>query len=75
MDAVVSFFEGIGNAIISIFDFVISFFADLIYVIQLLGKVVLSIPGYFGWMPSSISSLLITLFAIVVIYKILGREG
>lgn len=75
MDAVVSFFEGIGNAIISVFDFVISFFSDLIYVIQLLGKVVLSIPGYFSWLPSGISSLLVTLFAIVVIYKILGREG
>lgn len=75
MDAVVSFFSGIGNAIVSVFDFVISFFSDLIYVIQLLGKVVLSIPSYFSWMPGSISALLVTLFAIVVIYKILGREG
>lgn len=75
MDAVVSFFTGLGNAIVSVFDFVISFFSDLIYVIQLLGKVVLSIPSYFSWMPGSISALLVTLFAIVVIYKILGREG
>lgn len=75
MDAVVSFFTGLGNAIVSVFDFVISFFSDLIYVIQLLGKVVLSIPGYFSWLPGSISALLVTLFAIVVIYKILGREG
>lgn len=75
MDAIVSFFTGLGNAIVSIFDFVVSFFSDLIYVIQLLGRVVLSIPGYFSWLPSGISTLLITLFAIVVIYKILGREG
>lgn len=75
MDAIVSFFSGVGNAIVSVFDFVISFFSDLIYVIQLLGKVVLSIPNYFSWLPSGISALLITLFAIVVIYKILGREG
>ncbi len=75
MDALVSFFTGIGNAIISIFDFIISFFSDLIYVIQLLGKVVLSIPSYFSWLPSGISALLVTLFGIVVIYKILGREG
>lgn len=75
MDAIVSFFTGLGNAIVSAFDFVISFFADLVYVIQLLGKVVLSIPGYFSWLPGSVSALLITLFAIVVIYKILGREG
>lgn len=75
MDAIVSFFTGIGNAIVSAFDFVISFFSDLVYVIQLLGKVVLSIPGYFSWLPGSVSTLLVTLFAIVVIYKILGREG
>lgn len=75
MDAVVSFFKGIGNAIVSIFDFVISFFQDLIYVIQLLGKFLGQLPQYLSWMPSSVSGLLITLFAIVVIYKILGREG
>lgn len=75
MDAIVSFFTGIGNAIVSVFDFVVSFFSDLIYVIQLLGKVVLSIPSYFAWLPGGISTLLVTLFAIVVIYKILGREG
>lgn len=75
MDAVVSFFKGIGNAIVSVFDFVISFFQDLIYVIQLLGKFLGQLPQYLSWMPSSVSGLLITLFAIVVIYKILGREG
>lgn len=75
MDAVVSFFKGIGNAIVSIFDFVISFFQDLIYVIQLLGKFLGQLPQYLSWMPPSVSGLLITLFAIVVIYKILGREG
>lgn len=75
MDAIVSFFTGLGNAIVSAFDYVISFFSDLVYVIQLLGKVVLSIPSYFSWLPGGVSALLITLFAIVVIYKILGREG
>lgn len=75
MDAIVSFFTGIGNAIISAFDFVISFFGDLIYIIQLLGKIVLSLPSYFSWLPSNVRTLLLTLFAFVVIYKILGREG
>lgn len=75
MDAIIGFFKGIGDAIVSAFDFVISFFQDLIYVIKLLGKVILSIPNYLSWLPSSVVALLLTLFAIVVIYKILGREG
>lgn len=75
MDAIVSFFSGIGNFLISVCDFVISFFGDLIYIIQLLGKIAFSIPGYFSWLPDNLLALLLTLFAIVVIYKILGREG
>lgn len=75
MDAVISFFKGIGDAIVAVFDFVISFFQDLIYIIQLLGKFLAQLPGYFAWLPSDILALLLTLFAIVVIYKILGREG
>lgn len=75
MDAIVSFFTGIGDAIVSAFDFVISFFQDLIYAIQLLGKVLVSIPSYLSWLPGPIVTLLLTLFSIVVIYKILGREG
>ena len=75
MDAVVSFFKGIGSAIVSAFDFIISFFQDLIYIIQLLGKFLSQLPSYFSWLPGDILALLLTLFAIVVVYKILGREG
>lgn len=71
----VGILQAIGNAIVSVVDFVISFFGDLIYAIQLLGKVVLQIPTYFAWMPPEVLALIVLIFAIVVIYKILGREG
>ena len=75
MDAVISFFKGIGDFLVSVIDFVISFFQDLIYIIKLLGKFLAQLPSYFSWLPADILALLLTLFAIVVIYKILGREG
>lgn len=75
MDAVVSFFKGIGSAIVAVFDFIISFFGDLIYIIRLLGNLLANIPSLFSWMPDQLSALLITLVSIVIIYKILGREG
>lgn len=75
MSGVIAFFEGIGNFIISITDFIISFFQDLIYMITICGKVIGAIPGYFAWLPNSFQVLLISLFGIVFIYKILGREG
>lgn len=75
MSGVVSVLQAIGNSIVSLVDFVISFFGDLIYMIQLLGKIVLQIPIYFSWLPPEILALVVLIFAIVVIYKILGREG
>lgn len=75
MNAIISFFQGIGDAIVAVFDFIVSFFGDLIYVIQLLGKVIAGVPSYFLWLPAELVALLVTLLLIVVIYKILGREG
>lgn len=75
MSGVVSVLQAIGNSIVSLVDFVISFFGDLIYMIQLLGKIVLQIPIYFSWLPPEILAMVVLIFAIVVIYKILGREG
>lgn len=75
MQAIASFFEGVANVIVTVIDFVISFFQDLIYMISLLGQVVLNIPAYFSWLPAEVIALIITLISVVVIYKILGREG
>ena len=75
LDAIVDFFKGIGTAITSVVDFVIGLFQDLVYMIKLLGQVVLNIPKYFSWLPAEIIALVVLLISIVVIYKILGREG
>ena len=75
MDALLQFFKGIGNVITSVIDFVIGFFQDLVYLIQLTGRFLAQIPNYFSWLPSVVTTMLIVLFSIVVVYKILGREG
>lgn len=75
MNSLLEFFKGIGEAIVSVIDFVIGLFEDLIYMIKLLGQVVLNIPAYFSWLPAEVIALVILLISIVVIYKILGREG
>lgn len=75
MDAIISFFQGIGNAIVAVFDFVVSFFSDLVYLIQLLGSALANMPGFLNWLPPEMVTLLLVLVSIVVIYKILGREG
>lgn len=69
------FLRGIGEAILSVIDFIISLFKDLVYMIQMLADVVVNIPTYFSWLPGEILAILIALISVVVIYKILGREG
>ncbi len=75
MQAIVDFFTGLFNIIVSLVEFVISFIGDIVYVIELTAVFVGNIPNYFGWLPSAFVSIIISIFSIVVIYKILGREG
>lgn len=64
----------IGNFITTIFDFVISLFEDLVYIVQVTGKCIASIPQVLGFLPSTVLTIFVAVFGIVVIYKIAGRE-
>lgn len=75
MQALINFFTSLGNVIVSLVEFVIKFVQDLFYVIGLLGNLIISLPAMIGWLPSACISLTVTAFSIVVIYKIMGREG
>lgn len=75
MKDILEFLKGIGNAITSLIDFLISFVQDLVYIVQLTGEFVVNIPSYFSWLPSAAVTLIVTIFSVVVIYKIMGREG
>lgn len=74
MGALVKMLKGFFSTISALIQFIIDFFADLVYVIGLLGKFVLEIPQYFSWLPSSVVAVLGVCFSLVVIYMILGRK-
>lgn len=75
MDAIIGFFSGIGDLLVSAIEFLISFVGDIVYIAKLTGKAVTAIPGLFGLLPAPCVAVLGSIFAVVVIYKILGREG
>lgn len=75
MGAIIDFFTGIADTVISLVDYMISTIQDIVYMIGLLGKVILSLPELIGWLPAGIISIVATAFSIVVIYKVIGREG
>lgn len=65
---VLSLLGGLFSVICKIFEF-IAFLFDLVI------KFVVSIPDFFFWLPTEITVLLVSIFSVVVVYKILGREG
>lgn len=72
---VLDFLKMIGDTLISFFEFAFSLVEDLVYVIKLTGEMVIKIPSYFSWLPGEAVALIATIFSIVVIYKVIGREG
>lgn len=75
LGAIKDFLEGFVNLISSLVDFVITIIQDIVYVVKLCATFVAKIPSLFGWLPVSVTSVLVMIFSVVVIYKILGREG
>lgn len=75
MQAVIDFLTGIGDGVLAIVDFMGSLIEDILYVVQLTGSFVLKIPEFFDWLPPELLAIVVSLFAVVVVYKILGREG
>lgn len=69
------FIVGIGDALLSLLSFVIGFFEDIAYLVELTANFVLSIPQFFAWLPAELVAMIVLIFSVVVIYKVLGREG
>lgn len=66
--------SNIANFFKTLWDFIIAFFKEIVYIIQLLGGVLVNAPSYFVWLPSVVTTLIITGLTIIVIYKVLGRS-
>lgn len=75
LETIKNIFMGFVNMVTSLVDFVVGIFQDIVYVVKLTGGFVAKIPTLFSWLPAPVVALFVTLFAIVVIYKVLGREG
>lgn len=75
MKALVEFIKGIAEGVSAAIDFLFGIIQDLVYMVQLLGQFILDIPAYLSWLPSAVVAIFITIFSIVVIYKVIGREG
>lgn len=74
MDAIISFFTGVADAVTAALAFLGSLIEDTLYVVQLTAEFVVQVPEYLSFLPGPILALVVSMFAVAVIYKILGRE-
>lgn len=75
MNAVFDVLAAIADAIVGVFDFIVSFLMDLVYIVQLIGSILLQIPAFFtSWLPAELASLLVLIVTVAAIYKIAGRD-
>ena len=66
---------GAVNVITSLIDFVVGMVEDLVYMVKMLTTFIVKLPQMFSWLPSSVVAIIVTIFGVVVVYKIMGREG
>lgn len=74
MTAITNFLQGIAEGFQAIIAFVQTLIEDTAYIAQLLGEFVVQIPDYLSFLPAPVLTIIVTLFTVVVIYKILGRD-
>lgn len=75
MGQILNFLKGILDFFVGLVQFVVKIMGDLVYVVKLLGETVAKLPDYLHFLPSAVVAVLVTALAVVVIYKLLGREG
>lgn len=67
LNSIIEFFQ-------TIWEFIVSFVQDIIYIIKSLAQLVLRIPSYFSWLPSQVLTLLLTAISVAVVYKVVNRD-
>lgn len=64
LDLLVGFFSAVGGLL-----------SDIAMLIVKVGKAVTYVPMLLSWLPDAVVPILIGTFGVVVVYKVLGREG
>lgn len=74
MQGIIDFLSLIGDTLVAVVQFFVSFIQDIVFVVQLAGQFLASIPQYFSWLPAPIAAMLVTSVVVIMIYKIAGRS-
>lgn len=76
LDAIKETLFSIADGITAAIDFLIGFFKDIVYVIELLGKAVVSIPKWLAWLlPPEVMVIAGVALSVIVVLRIVGRDN
>ena len=73
MNEIIQYFSELGDLLLSLVDFLISFLGDLVFFVRLIVALTANIPNYFSWLPAECVSLIVIVFAVVIVLRVLGR--
>lgn len=74
LSTIKDFLVGIGDMLMTAWDFVVGIFEDIAYLIKLLHEFLRNIPSYFSWLPASVVALVVAIFGVVVVLRVIGRD-
>lgn len=74
MTAILNFIKGIAKGIQTMVSFVADLVSDTAYLVSLLAEFVSDIPEYFSFFPAPILAMIGTIFTVVVVLRVLGRD-
>ena len=69
------YINGFFNILDSLVSLLLELLTNLVCMVTMLLRVSSSIPNYFTWLPENIVALISVGITVVVLYKVLGREG
>lgn len=76
MEDILALLETFIESVFSVIDFIISFFSDLIYLVEITGNALALIPSMVSsWIPDDFFIVVSAGLSIAVLYKVMGREG
>lgn len=67
--------RSLAQGIVAILKFIPKLLADLVMIVKLTAETAARLPTLFQIFPGVLSSILISILGVVVLYKVMGREG
>ncbi len=75
MAVIISYFEQFFQLIETLVNYFIQTILDVVYLVGLLVEMLGLMPLLFIWLPGTVAVTLVTAFALLVVLRIIGRDG